>query len=197
MLGVLCRPEWTIVHWMPIACFCARPTEHVVIVEQTPRANWKVTTEQSQKTSPSQYFPTVPRATMIVKGPHANKPWAHFGIHSVTASSLKKDCSSCSTCETGCTIWSCLVDLVARTRMLTKAAKENMATTPKSGKANAGTALESFFVGVASCCTSVTSLASYFRAVGGAVSQGLEGVGSGTGTTGAGAGTGTGTTGAQ
>jgi len=44
--------------------------------------------------------------------------------------------------------------------------------------------------GAAACCASVASLASYLRNVGGAVSQGLEGVGTGTGT-------GTGTTGAQ
>jgi len=64
-----------------------------------------------------------------------------------------------------------------------------MATTPKSGKAHDGI-MPDVFSGVAACCTSVASLASYLRAVGGAVAQGLAG-------TGTGAGAGTGTTGAQ
>jgi len=81
------------------------------------------------------------------------------------------------------------VDRLLRARTLTKAAKENIAKTPKSGKAQAGTMLDSVF-GVAACCTYVVSLASYLRAAGDAVVQGLEGAGTGPGA-------GTGTTGAQ
>jgi len=86
-------------------------------------------------------------------------------------SSLKK--ASSSSC-TVCAIATCLVDRPLRARTLTKAAKENIATTPKSGKAQAGTMLDSVF-GVAACCTSVIPLASYLRATGDAVAQGLEG----------------------
>jgi len=73
-----------------------------------------------------------------------------------------------------------------RARTAAKAASENMATTPKSGKAHAGVALD-VLPGV-----TATALASYMR-MGAAVVHGLARAGTGTG---AGSGT-TGTTGAQ
>jgi len=66
-----------------------------------------------------------------------------------------------------------------------------MPITPKSGNTHADTVLDSSF-SATTFCPSIVALASYFCAVGGAVSQGLEGAGTGTGT-----GSGTGTTGAQ
>jgi len=67
-----------------------------------------------------------------------------------------------------------------------KAKNANMPTTPKSGNAKGGTVLDC----VAGCCRTTVSFASYLRATGIAVVQGLAGAGTGTGS-------GTGTTGAQ
>jgi len=84
----------------------------------------------------------------------------------------------------------CLVDLaLRRTRTVTKAAKVNMPITPKSGNTHADVVLDSFFC-VTACWPTAVALASYLRAVGAAVSQGLAGAGTGTGA-------GTETTGAQ
>merc|ERR1712232_1176436 len=98
------------------------------------------------------------------------------GSHS-SASRFNRASSS----NSGSEIETWRVDLWDRARTPTTAARENIATTPKTGKAHAGTMLDSAF-GIAACCTGVASLASYFCSVGGAVSQGLEGVGTGTGT---------------
>jgi hypothetical protein len=87
--------------------------------------------------------------------------------------------SSSNSCASSMS-WICLVDLARRVRTVTNATKVNMASTPKSGKAHAGTMLDSF-LGIATCCASTVSLASYSR--GATVPQGLAGAG--TGTTGA------------
>jgi len=82
-----------------------------------------------------------------------------------------------------------LADLAARwTRVVTKAAKDNMPTTPKKGKPHDDAVLASFsgFVWSSTGC-----MASYLRAAGGPVVQGFTyGAGVGTGTTGAGVGAG-------
>jgi len=85
-----------------------------------------------------------------------------------------------SSSRTGSKTAASLVDLWLRARVLAKAAKVNIATTPRRGKAHTGTMLDSFS-GVAACCTKAASLASYLRIGGATVSQGLEGEGTGTG----------------
>jgi len=66
------------------------------------------------------------------------------------------------------------VDLVRRERTVKNATNENMVTTPNMGKAHAGTLLDSPFAKVA-CWTNAASLASYKRAAGATVPQGLAG----------------------
>jgi len=72
--------------------------------------------------------------------------------------SLNKDSSSSTSC--GIKTWR--VDLWEHTRTPAKEARANIANTPKSGKAHAGTMLDSVF-GIFAGCTSDTSLASYLR----------------------------------
>jgi len=92
-------------------------------------------------------------------------------LHSVGASSLRKHLSSASVS----TARNCLVVLLRSwTPAATSAARENIATAPKSGKAHAGAELRSF-LDLSSARARKISLASYFRPTTDCA-QGSEGV---------------------